>query len=170
MRNGIFLLFLIVCTSCGAQKKVESKKVETIATETISIGSSVDDTETVAKWNYEIEKLDKSNEYKITANLKLDHGWHIFDFQPGGDGLLIAPEINFTSKDVTVLDKKAVGKLVTAQLAGMDDKVRYYENEVSFMVRVRSKNKEFKGSVYYQLCDHEKCLAPAENPFILIIK
>ena len=116
MRSLLFLLFLAICTSCGAQKKMEA------STESTSVDRN--DLNSVASWKYEVKKLTSTNEYMITANVKLDKGWHVFDFKPGGDGFLIAPEINFSSKDITILDKQAVGKLVVAKMAGMEESVR----------------------------------------------
>lgn len=122
------------------------------------------------KWEIKIEKTKKANEYLVKAQAKLEPDWHIFDLDPGGDGFLIAPDFEFEDKKVEVIKKTAEGKLISTEFAGVDGKVRFYENKVSFNALIRSNAKEIKGSIYYQICDHEKCLAPTEESFDLHIK
>lgn len=162
MRNAVLLLFIVCCISCGVKKSVA---VEPQKTTIVGIGGI--DPKPIAVWTFTKEETSEQHQYIIIAQLKLAKDWHIFDFNPGGDGLLIAPEFSFENKDVQILNKEADGKLITAKLDGLDDDVRYYENEVSFKLLVRSNNKELKGLAYYQLCDHEKCLAPTEESFNL---
>jgi hypothetical protein len=166
MRYSIFILLLVVCSSCGAQKEQKEAQPERISLEVATNNDPLQ----VATWKFSAESTNEVDVYLVKANLSLANDWHIFDFEPGGDGYLIAPDISFTTEGLTVISKKAVGELVTAKLAGMEKKVRYYENKVSFEVRVRSKEKDIKGSVYYQLCDHEKCLAPTDQSFSLTLK
>jgi hypothetical protein len=166
MRSISFLFLLAFCFSCNAQKEAITNTPKETTKET-TISNVLSKPRPVAIWNISKQDHSEPNQYMLTAKLILDKGWHIFDFNPGGDGLLIAPAFSFESKDVEIIKKEMVGTLVTAKLAGMDDDVRYYENEVSFKVLIRSKKKEIKGSVYYQLCDHEKCLAPTEELFDL---
>jgi len=166
MRYSLIFLFLIICSACGAQKEKNEVKSERIALDQPRYNNPLQ----VATWTFSAQSTNEADVYLIQAKLSLANDWHIFDFEPGGDGYLIAPEISFTTEGLSVLSKKAVGNLVSAKLAGMEKEVRYFENEVSFELRVRSKHKELKGSVYYQLCDHEKCLAPTDEPFTLTLK
>ncbi len=161
MKNLILLLFIASSISCGTQKKA----AETVRKQPNAVLNTAKEN-SIATWSFKKENSDKANHYLITANLVLAKDWHIFDFKPGGDGLLIAPDFTFDDKDITIISKKAEGKLVTAKLDGMDDDVRFYENQVSFKLLVRSNKKTLNGSVYYQLCDHEKCLVPTEESFI----
>jgi len=163
MRNSILLLFIILCFSCKAKKEVEvSKKENTIGIVSVSKDRPV----AMANWSFTKLKTEVPNEYIVEAKLQLAKHWHIFDFEPGGDGLLIAPEFNFDNSAILILKKEAEGELISDQISGMGN-VRYYEDEVSFKVLVRSNTEVIKGSVYYQLCDEEKCMAPSEELFNL---
>lgn len=144
MRAVLFLIFSIfICTiTCNAQDLPKN-----------------------IKWSFAIEKTEKANEYLIKAKGELKPNWHIFDLNPGGDGFLIAPEFSFSNPAIKQLHNEAKGQIITNEFPGVDGKVRYYENEVSFNVLIRSKENEINGSIYYQICDHEKCLAPTEEPF-----
>jgi hypothetical protein len=162
MQNILLLLSLALCISCGTQKKA------IVATEIAKekVTPLADEPEAIANWTFNKEQTAEPNNYLITAHLKLSKHWHIFDFEPGGDGLLIAPEFNFDNENVTIVKKEAQGELINAQVSGMGN-VRYYENEVSFKVLIRSNTEAINGSVYYQLCDETKCIAPTEEPFNL---
>lgn len=169
MRNLLFLLVVIACASCDVQKKVAAQEPD----ELISIENSrdpariVSESNSIAQWSFSKKETKQPNEYLITATLKLANDWHIFDFNPGGDGLLIAPDFSFENKELEVVSKKAIGKLISSNFAGVDEKVRYYENQVRFELVVRSNTEKINGAVYYQLCDHEKCLAPTDQNFTL---
>lgn len=163
MKNAVLLFFIACCISCSVKKPVVVDAPKTaIAVADVAKGNS----NPMAIWTFTKNETSEPNQYMITAQLKLAKNWHIFDFEPGGDGLLIAPEFSFKGKDVQILKKEAVGTIITTKFAGVDGDVRYYENEVSFKVLVRSNDKDIKGSVYYQICDHEKCLAPTEEPLL----
>lgn len=118
------------------------------------------------KWNISISKTEIPFEYEIRAVAELDAHWHVFDLEPGGDGLLIGPEFQFATHHIEIISVKAKGDLITKDMDGVGV-VRYYENEVSFIAHVRAKTQEIKGTIYYQLCDPEKCLPPTEVPFTL---
>lgn len=169
MRHLLFLFILIACASCDAQKKVVAQEIEETPApeEVMDAISVVRESNAIAQWTFSKKETGQPNEYLITATLKLANDWHIFDFNPGGDGLLIAPDFTFENKELEVVSKKAVGKLISSNFAGVEEKVRYYENQVRFELVVRSNTEKISGSVYYQLCDHEKCLAPTEEPFRL---
>lgn len=163
MRNLVFILCVLVCVSCNTQKKVTQK----VKTDVPAVGSVKIGEQKIADWTFAKERTDKKNEYKIIATLKLAKDWHIFDFNPGGDGFLIAPDFTFTTEGVEVLKKEIIGEVIIYRFKGMEADARFYENEVRFEVLVRSNEEKISGSVYYQLCDHEKCLAPTDQMFIL---
>ena len=137
---------------------------------TLSIVSKGQDLSKYISWKFELEKTKNANEFLIKATATLEPNWHIFDLDPGGDGLLIAPEFSFSNDKVKLINTKSQGKVITATIAGVEDPVRYHEKKVSFLALVRSNAKELKGSIYYQICDHEKCWAPTEEAFSFQIK
>ena len=49
--------------------------------------------------------------------------------------------------------------------------VKYYENKVDFVVKVKIKGGKTKlaGKVEYMVCNDEKCLPPAETEFAVAI-
>lgn len=109
---------------------------------------------------------DSTVELRITANLTDD--WHIFSFNPGGDGSLIAPEFTFTpNSQVKLLGKiKENGRIFHEDTGDLMGKINYFKNKVIYTQRaVLSGNTELSGEIYYQICDDTGCLPPEEKTF-----
>jgi thiol:disulfide interchange protein len=103
---------------------------------------------------------DKEAEIIITA--KIDKGWHLYSFEPGGDGMLIAPEIKFSkTKEVEFVGKVTEqGNLIDEDIKGVGV-VHYFKNEVNYKQKISFEKKvKIKASVYYQTCDESACLPP----------
>ena len=121
------------------------------------------------KWTYTATKVaDKT--YDIQATAILEAKWHIYA-QNAGEG----PE----STSMTLLKNplvkpagkvKEVGKLETAYDPNFNSTLRFYENKVSFVQRVKTKSNAatvVKGNMYYMVCNDKKCLPPKEIPFFV---
>lgn len=119
------------------------------------------------KWSYSATKVaDKT--YDIQATAILDAKWHIYA-QKAGEG----PEPTSMTLMKNPLVKpvgsvKEVGKLETAYDPNFNSILRFYENKVSFVQRVKTKSNAatmVKGTMYYMVCNDKKCLPPKEIAF-----
>ena len=100
-----------------------------------------------------------ATEAELVITAKLAKDWHLYSFNPGGDGMLIAPEIKITkTPNIELVGKvKEQGKLITEEIDGVGT-VYYYENEIKYIQKVKYKKLEkINANVYYQVCDHTTC-------------
>ncbi len=126
------------------------------------------------KWTYEVKKkAGKENTYDLVFNVKLDPHWHLWAFEPGGDGLLISPSFDFQkNKDVKLIGKvKESGKKISKDFDGEEGDEHMFENNVTYTQTVEVKqNTEIKGKHIYQSCDDTRCLSPVTKQFSFVIK
>ncbi len=98
-------------------------------------------------WSYEVKKKSETK-YDLIFNLKLKEHWHIWSFNPGGDGLQIPPEFTFDNNPAIkkLGSVKEAGSLVSEEIDGVDGKVNYFLNKVTYTQSVEvSKNTSIKG-------------------------
>jgi thiol:disulfide interchange protein len=101
-------------------------------------------------------------EAELVITARMDKGWHLYSFDPGGDGSLIAPEITVKKNaDLELVGKvKEVGKLVTEDIEGVGT-IHYFKEKVDYVQKVKYKKLgKVQASVYYQTCDDKGCLPP----------
>lgn len=126
------------------------------------------------KWSYELKKkAGKENTYDLLFKLKLEPHWHIWSFNPGGDGTLIAPSFDFKkSKEFKLSGKVSEsGKKVSKFEDVMESDVHYFENTVTYTQEVSViKNTKIAGTHTYQVCNEVGCLSPKTVPFSFEIK
>src|SRR5690606_10476336 len=126
------------------------------------------------KWSYEVKKkAGKENTYDLIFNVKLDPHWHLWAFEPGGDGMLISPSFNFQKNpDVKLVGKvKEFGKKISKDFDGEEGDEHMFENNVTYTQTVEVKqNTTITGKHTYQSCDESKCLSPVTKPFSFAIK
>ncbi len=107
----------------------------------------------------------KPGEGELVLKVKINKGYHLFSFNPGGDGSSIPPEVNFKlPKGVTAVGKvKESGKLIKHEEKSLDIILNYYENLVTYTQAVKyNKLEKGKGSFYFQICNQEMCFPPTE--------
>ena len=82
-------------------------------------------------WTYEVKKTG-DNKYDLVFKLKLKEHWHIWSLNPGGDGMQIPPEFNFSVNPSfkTVGKVRESGKKITDSMEGVDGKVSYFHDRV----------------------------------------
>jgi cytochrome c biogenesis DsbD-like protein len=123
---------------------------------------------TQVKWNYTAKKIaDKTYEVHMTATVGGD--WHIYSQNVGVDGP-IPTKFTFTKNPLLVPDAKVneVGKVISKNEEVWGGTVRYYENTVDFVVKVKTKGSaktNLAGKVEFMVCNDEKCLPPSEVDF-----
>jgi DsbC/DsbD-like thiol-disulfide interchange protein len=123
------------------------------------------------KWAYSAKKIaDKTYEVHLTATV--GNSWHIYSQNVGVDGP-IPTKFEFTKNPLVTVDGKVneVGKMVSKNEEVWGGVVKYYENKVDFIVKVKIKGGKTKlaGKVEYMVCNEEKCLPPAETEFAVAI-
>ena len=76
-------------------------------------------------------KIISETNAELIITAKMDEGWHLYSFNPGGDGSLISPEITFKKNNDYDLTGKVVekGKLETLDDAGIGP-YHFYKNKV----------------------------------------
>ncbi|MBS1584535.1 MAG: thioredoxin family protein [Bacteroidetes bacterium] len=117
-------------------------------------------------WTFEAKKKGNNN-YDLIFHLKLQPHWHIWSFNPGGDGSLISPSFTFDKTGTLKLDGKTKekGKLITEDNPAVGI-VHMYLNQVDYIQSVAvTGNGKITGKYKYQVCDTEKCLAAKTKPF-----
>jgi thiol:disulfide interchange protein DsbD len=123
------------------------------------------------KWAYSAKKIaDKTYEVHLTATV--GNSWHIYSQNVGVDGP-IPTKFEFAKNPLVTLDPKVneVGKMISKNEEVWGGVVKYYENKVDFVVKVKIKGGKTKlaGKVEYMVCNEEKCLPPAETEFAVAI-
>ncbi|HEY1202714.1 MAG TPA: protein-disulfide reductase DsbD domain-containing protein [Niastella sp.] len=123
------------------------------------------------KWAFSSKKIaDKTYEVQITATV--NGGWHIYSQNVGVDGP-IPTAFTFTKNPLVVLEgtPNEVGKVISKNEEVWGGVVKYYENKVVFVQKVKIKGGKtnLAGKVEYMVCNEEKCLPPAETPFTIAI-
>lgn len=117
-------------------------------------------------WSYSAKKVaDKTYEVHITATIT--GNWHLYA-QGASDGP--STELKFTPNPLLTFDGKVkeVGKMKKAFDKNFNAELKYYEQTVDFVQKVKVKSAAatvVKGSVNYVVCNDSKCLPPKNVPF-----
>ena len=115
-------------------------------------------------------KIISETEAELIITAKMDNGWHLYSFNPGGDGTLIAPEITFTTnKDIQLVGKvKESGTLITKNDIKDFPEYHFFKKQVVYTQKISYKSKQsIKGELYYQTCDDAGCLPPETEYFTI---
>ena len=123
------------------------------------------------EWTQDIEKL-SNDTYLLKFEAKLEKGWHLYS-QEEAETDEIAP----TATEFTYYNEDGSFELIgnTTEPDGIQkfDKVfemdiKYFEEAATFTQKIKVNNpsaKSVKASVFYGVCDDEKCLPPDEVEF-----
>lgn len=104
-------------------------------------------------------------EAELIITARMDDGWHLYCFDPGGDGMLIAPSITFTPNDNITLvgNVQEVGEKIDEDISGVGI-VHYFKHEVKYIQRIQyTALTTVQASVYYQTCNDSGCLPPTDD-------
>ncbi len=121
-------------------------------------------------WTFEAQKTG-DNTFNVIIKLKLNQHWHIYSFNPGGDGTLLPPVFSFGKNAAVKLDGKVKesGKLEDEDIDGVGV-VHYFKNNVTYTQKITAKaNTTLTGVVEYQVCDDHGCLPPQKKSFSVTI-
>jgi len=124
------------------------------------------------KWEFKSQPVNDSTvELRIVASLAKD--WHIFSFDPGGDGSLIAPEFTFDpNSQVRLIGQlKENGRVFKEDTGDIMGLINYFKDKVVYTQQaVVKSNTSLKGEIYFQICDDTGCLPPEEKEFSIPLK
>lgn len=122
-------------------------------------------------WTYEVKKTGEKK-YQLIFHLRLEKEWHIFSFNPGGDGSSFIPTFKFNKlqgvKFVGAVKEK--GKVISKKMLDDEPAFRFYEDRVDYVQELSIEhNSKITGIHEYQVCK-ETCLAPKKKQFSFEIK
>lgn len=122
-------------------------------------------------WKYGLKPVE-GNIYLFTATAVIEKGYHIFHLDAGGDGTLINTEITFNGGTETDEEWSVMPAPRVIQLDIIEGDIYWHEKTVSFSkaVELPEGTDAVSGSVYYQVCNEEKCLPPATVDFQVPVK
>ncbi|HTO16026.1 MAG TPA: cytochrome c biogenesis protein CcdA [Edaphocola sp.] len=138
----------------------------------LSFGSEAQIIKDPTTWTYEVKKT-KDNVYDLIFKVKLTEGWHLWAFDPGGDGFLIPPSFDFDKNaDIKFIGKtREIGKKISKDFDGEPGDEHFFEGKVTYIQTIEAKkNTVVKGSHIYQTCDDSRCLSPVTKKFSFEIK
>jgi thiol:disulfide interchange protein DsbD len=119
-------------------------------------------------WSYATrKKADKVYEVVLTATLPKP--WHIYS-QHTPKGGPVPTKITFKANPLLTLDGDAVeaGNLKTDHDENFGVDVKYFADKVEFVQTVKLKSPvktNVTGTIEFMVCNDEKCLPPAKQPF-----
>lgn len=123
------------------------------------------------EWSTSVEKV-SNTEYKLITKAIIDKGWHLYsqnvpDGGPIPTKFTFIEDGTFTLKGKTKEDK---GETVQDKIFNM--KIKYFSLNASFeqLVTVTENTTQITGTVYFMVCDDERCLAPTEIDLNFVIK
>ncbi len=124
----------------------------------------------IVKWTSEVKAV-SGTEYDLVFTANIDKGWHLYS-QTVGKGGPVPTSISLKSgakasgkaKEESAFKKEALDP-------NFNMKVTQFENKVSFTQRVKgTAGADAKGEIEFMICNHERCLPPAQFPFSIKLK
>ncbi|ANR73369.1 thioredoxin family protein [Prevotella scopos JCM 17725] len=114
------------------------------------------------------QKQVSPTEVEVVFTAKIDQGWHIYSTNLPADGPTSASLHIDKAEGVTPVGKlTARGKELNVYDKTFEMKLRYFENNVSFVQRYKITAKTYiiKGYLEYGACNDEMCLPPMQEEF-----
>ncbi|NMA72840.1 MAG: thiol:disulfide interchange protein [Bacteroidales bacterium] len=122
------------------------------------------------KVNKNLKKI-SDTEYELQFDVNIADGWHVYSTNLGDGGpisasLTVEKNIGIT----TVGELKSQGKEITIYDKVFSMDVRYFENNVQFIQKLKVENSDYliEGYFEYAACDDETCLPPTKIEFSYI--
>lgn len=115
------------------------------------------------EWTTTFDK--ETNEVLIEANI--EQGWHLYSQILKNDVGPIPTTFQFEeNKNVKLVGEVAQPQAIEAYDENFGSNLDYFAGNVVFRQKVDFKKQStLKGSVYYMVCDDQRCLPPTEVPF-----
>lgn len=119
------------------------------------------------KWNFTSKQVNDST-FNLIITAELAPGWHIFSFNPGGDGSMIPPDFTFNPNPAVRLlgEMKESGKLEQEDTKDVMGIINYYKGKVTYTrTAVVTRPTTLSGEIYFMVCDDQMCLPPESAEF-----
>jgi thiol:disulfide interchange protein len=131
-----------------------------------SVVSNAEITKDPTSWTYEVKKKSEGK-YDLIFHLKLKEHWHIWSFNPGGDGSQLPPTFNFKKNpSVKLIGKVKENGTIKSETIEVVGLVHYFLNKVNYVQQVEIlSNTKATGNLTYQVCDESMCLPPTTKSF-----
>lgn len=114
------------------------------------------------------QKQVSPTEVEVVFTAKIDQGWHVYSTNLPADGPTSASLHIEKAEGVTPVGKlTARGKELNVYDKSFEMKLRYFENNVSFVQRykITAKTYNIKGYLEYGACNDEMCMPPMQENF-----
>lgn len=119
------------------------------------------------RWKHEVKHV-KDNIYEVVTTCTFaDKEWHLYSFNPGGDGTLIAPELTYKFTNGAKKKGRVTehGKVEHSTIPDVGT-INFIKNKIVYRQQFTAdKDGKVTGTVYYQTCNEETCLPPKEISF-----
>jgi len=120
------------------------------------------------------KELLKQESSAVLVEIKVSEGWHINSDQPLED-FLIPTKIRFDENDGVTFGRIQYMEPELRKFSFSDTKMSVYEGKVYALTTItispdfNESEIKLSGSIYYQACNDESCLAPAELNFAALL-
>ncbi len=121
-------------------------------------------------WSFEAKKV-SDKKYQLIVHCRIDKGWHLWSFKPGGDGGQIPPEIKFKKNDKVKYEGAVAekGKMITEDIDPVGI-VHMFKDKIDYVQKATiSANTKISGTYFYQTCNDNICL-PSKLPTAFTIE
>ena len=136
---------------------------------TVMVGAAVAQIMKPVKWEITLKKVSEGV-YDVVCKATIDKGWHLYDTKlPEGGPLPTTFNVDDEESSNVELDGefKATTEALTEQSEAFNMELKYFENTVTFVQRVKVTEGTGKivGYVEYMACSGGQCIPPAEEEF-----
>ena len=125
-----------------------------------------------AQWTTAVNKVDENN-FEIIFNAEIEKGWHLYSQNIEGNEGPIPTEFNFIADGLTKVGATSEEEGHEGFDKTFEMNIKYFEDKASFVQKVVI-NEAFvdpvKATVFFMVCDDERCLPPEEKEFQVYLK
>ena len=121
-----------------------------------------------------VESLQRQASYELLIEMQVGEGWHINSNKPLED-FLIPTEINFEAREGVSFGKISYMKPEMKKFAFSEtmlsvyEKTAYAKTTITISPDLDASEIVIRGSVYYQACNDQSCLAPEQAGFAKLV-
>ena len=118
-------------------------------------------------WELSQSKIDDTH-YTLLYKAKIDEGWHLYSQHIEGDEGPIPTEFTINTEGVTADNFAIEPKGITKFDKTFEMEITYFEDQVIFKQPItlgEAYQDPLKVSVFFMVCDNERCLPPEEFSF-----
>lgn len=122
-------------------------------------------------WSFTVEV--NGDEATLISTATIDEGWHVYAQVLESDMGPVPTEFTFEpTKNYKLTGKNEESKTYQEYDKNFEMNLSYFKSTAVFKQKIKRLSKDkftVKGSVYFMVCNDEKCLPPTDEPFEFII-